>query len=196
MEFQPFAQAVTNQVNRMLSLGTTLVIGDLNPDAIYDLYLQSFPVGTNLMFREHTEHDCNTCKSFIRKLGGALTVIDGKIESIWDIDIGVVDPNYIIVANALAAVVKNATPKNVLRLELPHVGMPHNFDTLTGQKYNHFNAVVPDMYCQPEMHLVQNHRIALENSLTIPEAAIELVIELAGSNSLYRGSEKLPMLER
>lgn len=196
MDFKPFAQAVHNQVNRMLTLGTTLVVVEVNPDALYDLYLQSFPLGTNPIFREKTEHDCNCCKSFIRKLGGAVSVIDGKVETIWDIDTtGVAEP-YSVVAKRLATAIRVAVPKNVLHLDLPHIGMQHNFDPLTTQKYNHFHAVVPDMYCQPSMHLVQNHRTALENSLRIPDAAIETVIELVNSNSLYRGNEKLTMLER
>lgn len=196
MDFNPFAQAVHNQVNRMLTLGTTLVVVDVNSDALYDLYLQTFPLGTNPIFREKTEHDCNCCKSFIRKLGGAVSVIDGKVETIWDIDTTGVDEPYSVVAKRLATAIRVAVPKNVLHLDLPHVGMQHNFDPLTAQKYIHFNAVVPDMYCQPSMHLVQNHRTALENSLRIPDAAIETVIELINSNSLYRGNEKLNMLER
>ena len=54
---------------------------------MWDVYLDSFPDGTNPIFRERTEHDCNCCKYFIRAVGNMVAVIDGKVVSIWDVKI-------------------------------------------------------------------------------------------------------------
>ncbi|ASZ77669.1 hypothetical protein [Salmonella phage SP1] len=103
-EFKPFATAVNNNVLAMSATG--LFMTNIDKDALWDLYLASFPAGTNPLYRERTEHDCTCCKQFIRNIGGVVT-IDSELNviSIWDnIDLG---NEYDVVAAALSAYVNN-----------------------------------------------------------------------------------------
>lgn len=200
MNFQKFRDAVSAQINRMVNQSPVLLVVSLDKEALYSTYLASFPEGTNPLFRERTEHDCNCCKGFIRKLGNAVSVIDGELVSIWDIDTTDVDPAYATVAKALSKFVKFHKVDNVLRLENATVGVKTNFDLQTNDQYDHFFQEMPCGYVidvpNHPLNLVTNHKTALFNSMHIDKTAIELVLELAESGSLYRGEEKIPMLKK
>lgn len=71
-DFKPFAVAVNNNVLAMSATG--LFMTNIDKDALWDLYLSSFPAGTNPLYRERTEHDCTCCKQFIRNIGGVVTI--------------------------------------------------------------------------------------------------------------------------
>ena len=63
MNFLKFKNAVAKQFKKMSD--AKLYQTDVDKDTLWETYLSSFPEGTNLMFRERTEHDCNCCKQFI-----------------------------------------------------------------------------------------------------------------------------------
>lgn len=200
MNFENFRNAVSAQILRMETDGNLLLVTDINKDALYTTYLASFPKGTNPIYRERTEHDCNCCKGFIRKVGNVVARIDGKLESIWDINPDGVDGGYVVVAKALADAVKAHAVTNVLRLEDHNVGTLSNFDLDTQEQYEHFHHVMPKPYVvtgtNHPLNLVTNHFTALKNSLSAETSSIELVIELASTGSLYRGEEKIGMLTK
>ena len=54
-------------------------------DSLYDMYLQSYPEGTNTMHRVRNEYDCSTCKQFIRNVGNVVAIHNGELISIWDV---------------------------------------------------------------------------------------------------------------
>lgn len=49
------------------------------------MYLASFPPGTNPIYKTNTEHDCTCCKNWIRNLGNVVAIVDGRMETMWDI---------------------------------------------------------------------------------------------------------------
>lgn len=53
--------------------------------AVSDMYLASFPPGTNPIYKTNTEHDCTCCKNWIRNLGNVVAIVDGRMETMWDI---------------------------------------------------------------------------------------------------------------
>ena len=59
-----------------------LFVTDVNKYALTDLYLKSFPEGTNPIFKTRSEYHCNTCFDFIRNVGRC---IDENGESIFRI---------------------------------------------------------------------------------------------------------------
>ena len=84
----------------------SLFVVDVPKDALWDTYLKSFPEGTNPVYLERTEHDCNCCRQFIKTLGAVVAVdANGNLSSIWDVT---VDSFYQHVADALSALVKQA----------------------------------------------------------------------------------------
>lgn len=99
------------QFNKM-SKSNTLYRVNVTKDELWNTYLNSFPQGSNEIYKTRTYHDCNCCKSFIRSMGNVVSITDqGKIESIWDISSP--DPNYQVVADTLSELVKGQKISNV-----------------------------------------------------------------------------------
>lgn len=53
---------------------------------LWEAYLSSFPAGADNLYRERTEHDCSTCRHFIKNVGGLVSLSDtGEIsKTVWD----------------------------------------------------------------------------------------------------------------
>ena len=66
-----FRTAIQQQLAIMAPLG--LFQADITKDGIWDTYLGSFAEGTNPIWKERTEHDCNCCKQVIRGIGGVIS---------------------------------------------------------------------------------------------------------------------------
>ena len=62
MDFTTIKTAVAAQFTKMAN-GPLFTV-DLSKDELWDTYLSAFPEGTNPMYRERTEHDCNCCKQY------------------------------------------------------------------------------------------------------------------------------------
>ena len=82
MNFKPFAQQVKDNFDSMST--KPLYRTNVGLDEIKDIYLASFPVGTNPIYITNTQHDCTCCKSFIRNVGGLVNIVNGQIITIWD----------------------------------------------------------------------------------------------------------------
>lgn len=78
---------------------------NVNKDELWNTYLDSFPAGTNEIFRERREYDCNCCKQFVRAVGNVVAVVNGKVTSIWEVTVKD-EPNFQIVVDAMAKYVK------------------------------------------------------------------------------------------
>ena len=97
MDFKTFQIAVQRQFNVMK--GHELFRANIGKDELWDNYLSSFPEGTNPIYKQRTEHDCQCCKHFIRAIGDMVAVINGEIVSIWDITVGGDNAGYQAVAD-------------------------------------------------------------------------------------------------
>ena len=124
MEFKDLQKAMQNQFERMQKTGELFITDIPNKDDFYRLYLDSFPAGTNPVYIENTVHDCNCCKSFIRQYGSMVAIIDGKVESLWDLDVG---GFYQEVADKMSKEVLSHPIKTVFRNDSKHCGTEHNF---------------------------------------------------------------------
>lgn len=185
--------AVANQYDRMKKHDMFRM--QVEKEVLWATYLGSFPEGTNPIFKERTEHDCQCCKSFIRAVGGLVAVIDGKLESIWDVK---AEGEYQIVADKLSALVKSANIDNVFLHTEPVAGIDKNYqDTPEGVKtWNHFFIkllpanIVPGADIGTKLGDSRSSKDVLFRSLTeITDSAIDTVLELIAQNSLYRGEE-------
>ncbi len=196
MEFIKFKQKVAAQFERMRIY--QLYRTEATKEDLWAVYLNNFVKGSNPIYKERTEHDCQACKAFIRDIGGVIAIdSNGQIMSIWDIRIEDL-PAYQAVANALASFVKSKPIQNVFLHHERAVGLDKNFsDTLEGIKtWNHFHVnlpmtVVKSMTDIPS--LLGKHRESyemLERALsTIKPEVVDIVLELIDQNSLYRGAE-------
>lgn len=190
--FKKFRDAVEKQYNEMAKAGV-LFVTDCDKDAIYETYLKSFPEGSNPMFRERTEHDCNTCKSFIRTIGNVVVVREDKMISVWDVT---VQHPYQSVADTLSAYVKSAAIRDRFFHNERSVGKPSNKDNYENITWHHFSCEIPAaFYTQDVANKRSGPRTSkevLKRGLDeISDDAINIVLDLITQNSLYRGEEHL-----
>ena len=83
-DFKKFADLVEAKFNSLPA--NKLFIVDGENDLIWNTYLSSFPEGTNPIMSERTEHDCSCCKHFVRNIGNVVSIENGVMTSIWDIE--------------------------------------------------------------------------------------------------------------
>ncbi len=192
MNFITFKNAVATQFAMMSQheLFTTAV----NVHGLAQLYIDSFPEGTNPVYKTNTEHDCTCCKQFIRAVGSVVAIIDGKLVSIWDVDAG--DPNYQVVANALAERVKMYPIDNLFLHWERKAGADKTLQSLLGEvkAWDHFfvNIPVGCFSAEPGPILALHratHDVLKRSLVEITDDAIDTVLELISQGSLYRGEE-------
>ena len=149
MDFKIFKNAVAAQAERLMK--HTLYRAKVEKDALWATYLDSFPPGTNEVFRKRAEYDCGCCKQFIRAVGDMIAVIDGKIESIWDVKMPD-EPRFQPVADALAALVHSALIENAFLHYDTTAGTDKNFEEMVAGKtkeiitWSHFFINLPSKY--------------------------------------------------
>lgn len=200
MNFHDLKTAISTQFTEMSK--HQLFRSQATKDSLWETYLGSFPEGTNPIYLERTEHDCNCCKQFIRAAGGVLAIIDGKLVSIWDIEI---NNQYQVVVDAMSKLVKEAGISNIYLHTEKIVGTDQSiqFDN-PSIVWKHFHHVLPSsaVWSAPNIEsissrlgIVNNNFNVLKRSLEeITTDSIEIVIELIDQNSLYRGEEHASIL--
>lgn len=175
--------------------------GPSTGDQLWAHYLASFPEGTNPMFRERTEHDCSTCRNFVRNLGAVVWLEKDKIVSVWDVKID--DATYQHVADEMSKLVKSLPIDSQFIVQQPSYGAATT--EFNGETWHHFSGQVPAPYqwrhnesdCVGER---RNDVSGLRRSITeISDEACEIVGELIDTDNLYKGEEykhKLVMLRK
>lgn len=197
MDFKKFRNAVQKQFDKMAKTGNLFVTAT-DKTEIWDTYLGAFPDGTNPIYKNRTEHDCNCCKQFIRAVGNVVTVKDGVVESIWDCVVAG-EPAYQVVADALASYVKSKPVTDKFLHYERSAGTEKNFSAMVGggaAQWDHFHVMIPAQYVVRSDQIgtmlgavrtsVQTTTRAL-NELT--EDAADTVLDLIANGSLYRGDE-------
>ncbi len=201
MDFHVIKSAVAKQFEKMSK--HELFVTNIDKDEVWQTYLSSFPEGTNPMYRERTEHDCTCCKQFIRAVGGVVAIIDGKMESVWDVTIPK-EPAYQAVADALSAYVKSRAIANKFLHYERHAGTDKNFEQHVDHvtTWDHFFVNIPAKFVAKKDTIATTlggsratHDVFLRSLLEIDRDAIDTVLELIAQNSLYRGDEHKFVLE-
>jgi hypothetical protein len=191
--FSTFAAAVNTRYTQMQQ--HELYVVDKS-DEIYQRYLAAFPEGSNPIFRERTEHDCNTCKQFIRRLGSVIAIVDGKPMTVWDIaPIG--DP-YDTVAAALSEFVLSQPVVSVFRSKESRYGNPKTFelDESNNIRYtwHHLWGDVAKrhktMTVEKDLGEINSIVAVFKRGLTeLTPDSLATIAELIEGNALYRGEE-------
>jgi len=201
--FITFKMAVNAQMTRMTQgSNTPLFQSSASKDALWATYLGSFKPGTDPIYRERSEHDCQCCKQFIRACGGMVFIEGKRLTTIWDVDVGGI---YQPVADALSALVRSSTIRDIYLHSEKNLGTDFNHSQDDdGQviKWNHFYFELPAKFVKrgtdigPARSEARSSKDVFKRALDeITYTAIETVIELIEQNSLYRGSENLPVVE-
>lgn len=197
-EFKEFKKAMQSQFKLMTDSCDKLFVTDIGKDVIWDTYLESFPAGTNNIYKERREFDCTCCKQFLRPYGNIVSIKDNKLVSIWDIK-GLKYP-FNVVAEKLSILVKSAPIKNIFVTKLAKLGVDKNRQLIEGQPvrtWEHLYFELPKEYVSRSNksdESIQGDARDIKNVFArgMEELTIEsgnTVLELIDQGSLYRGEE-------
>lgn len=203
MSFIDFKTKLQEHFATMVEGANRLFVVDVDKDELWNLYLDSFPVGTNEIYRERREHDCSCCGHFIKSVGNVVALKNGQVISIWDIDIN--DTTYKPVAAALSTFIKSKPVIDVFFSKETNIGTNHNFELLpdgSSKKWEHFFIKLPAICVEPRrsigdvMGSFRDTRSVFKRSLEeISQESLMTVLELIAQKSLYRGEEWKGVLE-
>ena len=196
-----FLNKLSERLNKMLDYveknNSTLYETDIDKDELWEVYLSSFPEETNKMYRKRREYDCGHCRNFIKTIGGAVTIVDGKIHTIWEIDTD--DVVFQPVVDALRTYVESKPIKDIWRHFTNTVGVKSTNEYTEDKqiiKWTHMYTPIPERLLERKSDIptakakVRDRKNVFKRSLDeITEEAVDTVLELIASNTLYRGQE-------
>lgn len=204
-DFKKFRALLQDHFNEMVKVENPLFITDADEDELYNLYLDSFPAGTNPIFRKRREYDCSCCRRFVKNIG-KLVAFDANhnLVSIWDFDAK--SDKYQPVVDALAAYVKSRTIVNPYFVSRNMIGSGNMFGTEMNYEYDenhkdvhtwdHFAVNIPQRFITSgddvatKMAQWRDSVNVFKRSLEeLTMEAVDTVLELIAQNSLYRGKE-------
>ena len=192
-----FKKALQKHFDEMQKEATHLFEVNVDKDELWNTYLDSFPAGTNEIFRERREHDCSCCRQFIKNIGSAVTIKDNQIHTIWELNLG--DTTYQPVCDALDAFVKAHTVTDIYTTKFPKIGTEFNFEEINGKshQWDHFFLELPSKFVNRSSRSneevkgqFRDTRNVFKRSLDeITMEALDTILELINSNTLYKGEE-------
>ena len=198
MEFVQFKKALQENFKRISQDASHLFEVTIDKDELWNLYLDSFPAGTNEVFRERREYDCSCCRHFIKSIGNAVIIKDNKVTTIWDFETG--DSTFQPVLNALDQHIKSHAVSDIYVSKVKKMGTDSNFEELIGGKvtqWQHFYLELPDKFVDKTTRSegdikgsYRDTRNVFKRSLDeITKDSLLTVLELISQNSLYKGEE-------
>ena len=198
MEFTTMRNKLMENFAEMTKDATHLFEVDVDKEEMWNLYLDSFPAGTNKIFRERREHDCSCCRQFIKSIGNAVVIKDNKVATIWDFETN--DSTYQPVLNALSAFIKSHAVSDVYVSKFKKLGTMSNYEEMEGgrmHEWTHFFLELPDKFVDRSSRSegdikggFRDTRNVFKRSLDeIDMDSLDTILELITSNTLYKGEE-------
>lgn len=192
MTFKIFADAVRVRFAEM-SQGDLFVV-DRDASTVWDHYLASFPAGSNPLFRSRTEHDCSCCRHFIRDIGHVVTIQNGALASIWDLN-GLPEP-YQTVADAMSQYIKGRAIREPFLSRFNRVGAEVTHERVADAvlSWDHFSTAISGKFINhaPDSKLGElrtTHQVLLRALTELTPEAVSTVVDLIREDSIYRGKE-------
>lgn len=178
---------------------------NLDVEKLWNIYLDSFPQGTNEIYRERREHDCSCCHHFFRAMGNVVAIKDNKIVTIFDFETD--SETFKPVLLACANYVKQHIISDIFITKEKRIGTKENHEQLPNgdiTTWNHFYLDIPKYLVNSGSSsnesikgAFRDTRNVFKRSLTeISIDATETVLELISQNSLYKGEEWKKVLEQ
>ena len=199
--FELFADLVVKGFRSVVARPQVFVAA-VEPDALYAAYLAAFPDGFNPIAKTRAEHDCSTCRQFVRRVGNVLAVgDDGAVVTTWDIAAATAQHPFNVVATKMRDLVRAAAVADIFRttekessfgaeqtrtMEQPS-GIVRTYNHFyTGEVPKRFRVASPDA----ERGEYRTTVAVFERGLVeLTPYAVETVLSLIDANNLYRGEE-------
>lgn len=197
MEFKMMKQRMVEHFNN--SLGSNYLFEvELDKDELWNLYLDSFPAGTNPIFRERRTYDCSCCRNFIKNIGPTVFIDESlSIHTIFEFATG--NAVFQPVMDALDAFVKSKAISDIYYSDSRTVGTDKNYEKCPDGKiftWEHFYLALPNQCVANRYEIatlkgrIRDRRNVFKRSLEeISMDALDTVLELIASNTLYKGEE-------
>ena len=198
MEFTEMRDRLISNFNEMTKDVEHLFEASVDKDEMWNTYLDSFPAGTNEIYRERREHDCSCCRQFIKTIGNAVVIKDKVVSTIWDFRTD--DATFQPVLDAMSAFIKRHAVSDIYVSKLKKIGTMQNYEELeNGQmkEWSHFFLELPDKFVDRSNRSegdirggFRDTRNVFKRSLDeIDMESLDTILELITSNTLYKGEE-------
>lgn len=204
-KFHDLQAAMLENFEHLHSIYGTAFQTDAGKDDLWRVYLESFPANRNPIYRTRREHDCSCCRHFIKSIGGIVFIDDEQqVHTLWGFQIE--DPDLQIVIDALDAYVKSRAVTDVYLSSFRSVGTKQSYENdgkgnvLT---WEHFYLPLPDDMIHRGSKTIDTELSQRRDTVhvfgrsldEISMDAIDTVLDLIGSNTLYKGAEWKSALE-
>ncbi len=197
MEFEDFKKILQKNFGEKTSEVNHLFTVDVDADELWNVYLDSFPVGSNEIFRKRRGFDCSSCRRFIKNFGNVVILKNNKLDTIWNFQVN--DPIYQTVINALNTYIKSKVVSGVFVTKDKHVGIDKDLEMVDDKvvTWHHLYLELPSKFVysgRETLDTVKGNYRAVKDvfnrSLTeLSVESIDTVLELINSNTLYKGEE-------
>ncbi|WP_203807088.1 hypothetical protein [Paractinoplanes tereljensis] len=194
-DFEKFVADVTTRLSAM-SKGELFVVGDgLDRDSLWLTFLDSFPAGTNLRFRERSEYDCSTCRVFIKHFGNVVEIHNAQIRTLWS-GVSASDPVFSVVAAAMDEFVGTLPLSGIFRSAEAQYGAKTTRALRDGQVevWNHLYGRVEKQHRSTDAGAARGTfdaavQVFQRGLAELSRPALDTVADLIDDNALYRGAE-------
>ena len=198
MEFKKFKTQLQEHFAEMVKDASHLFEVAVDKDEMWNTYLDSYPAGTNMIYRKRREYDCSCCRQFIKTIGNAVSIKNGEIDTVWNIDIG--DDKFQVVADTMDAYIRSKSVSNIYVSQVKKIGTEYNmeqFEDGTLKRWDHFQVTFPDRFVDRSGRSAgdikgsfRDTKNVFKRSLDeISMDALDTILELINSNTLYKGEE-------
>lgn len=199
MDFNQFKPLFQKHFEEMTRGVTTLYEVDVDKEEFWNLYLDSFPAGKNEIYRTRREYDCSCCRHFFRDFGNVVVIKDQKITTLWDFHPN--DDTFEPVMRALNEYILSRPVTECFVTKNKKIGTDRSREYDENGcivAWDHFYLELPMNFVSrsgksiPELKgEIRDTRNVFKRSMDeITMDAIDTVLELIQSNTLYRGAEQ------
>ena len=205
MEFNAMREKMIRHFNELAQNADRLFEVEVDKDEMWNLYLDSFPAGTNEIYRTRREYDCSCCRQFFRNIGNAVVIdANNTIKTLWGFDSGskVFQP----VLDTLDKYLKSHVVTDIHVSKEKTVGVRQNHENTDGvvRTWDHYYLELPNKFVdrtgRSEGDIkggFRDTKNVFKRSLEeITEDSLLTVLELIYSNTLYKGEEWKNVLEQ
>ena len=199
MNFSQFSKLFQEHVKGLVDGQSHLYVVDVDKDVLWNTYLDSFPSGTNEIYRTRREYDCGCCRNFIKTFGAVVAIGDDyRVLTAWGFDPQ--DATFSPVVRAMDDYVRGMAVRDVHVTKTPKFGTDKSLEQLengTVHVWNHFACSIPHNLVtrspETEATIAAEFRSAKEvfsaSLRTIEIGAVDTVLDLIEEKILYRGEE-------